>query len=413
MNIHKSSFRCIASLACGLAITLSAAPCNANPEAKPEAVRFVSHSDATLDVKAFWEPITSSGSGFGQWWSELRDFRPAEELHRYSTQDFAALLPNRDVRVGDTWRIDKESCVKFLKQFHDGATSVEHFNNGDSPEDGLATLARYNDQLAVILARFHGVFVLKEGWLTPGQFQYTLVVERKTGAAKFFRCKVPLAAVNFDANHRILDGEVNGQRIDPKNPPIATDSGVIPRMELLGGEESLVKSPEWTKSISDDAAWNRIEKEFYPFRQIEWVAFEQALAAARETGKPLHVVSVDGTLCDESCCGSGKALRAGPLSDLRIARLVNAKCINTWVLNKRLKSLRDNADDADSQALATAVLAGRQPHSPVDSMVFSPKLRLISVQAANDILGQPRAAILKTYEGFLTEAFEKLRKEND
>jgi hypothetical protein len=325
-------------------------------------------------------------------------------------QDFAALWPNRDVRVGDTWQIDKEGCVKFLKQFHDGATG-EVRDNGDSPKVGLATLARYNDEVAVILARFHGEFVLKEGWLTPGQFKRTLVVDRRTGAAKFFRCKVPLAAVNFDANWRILDGEVNGQRIDPNNPPIATDSGVIPRMELLSGDESHVEGQEWTESISDNAAWSKIEKELYPFRQIDWVEFEHALAAARQTGKPLHVVTVDGTLCDESCCGSGKALRAGPLSDKRIAQLVNAKCINTWVLNKRLPSLRDNAEDADAQALAVAVLAGRQPKSPVDSMVFTPKLQLISVQAANDILGQPRDALLKTYEEFLTVAFEKLGKE--
>src|SRR5687767_1683773 len=108
MNIHESSRRCIAAMACGVALTLYALPCKANPEAKPEAVRLVPHSNATLDVKAFWEPITSSGSGFGQAWSELRDFRPAEEVRRYSMQGLVALLPKRDVRVGDTWRIDKE-----------------------------------------------------------------------------------------------------------------------------------------------------------------------------------------------------------------------------------------------------------------------------------------------------------------
>jgi hypothetical protein len=411
MNFYKLTRRCVAAMACALALYIIAVPCSAKPETEPEAIKLVSRSNATLDVKAFWEPITSSGSGFGQAWSELRDFRPAVEVRRYSTQDFAALLPNRDVRVGDTWQIDKERCLKFLKQFHDGATSVSHFDNGDSPEHGLATLARYNDQLAVILARFHAVFVLKEGWLTPGQFQGTLVVDRRSGAVTFFRFKVPLSPVNFDANWKILDGEVNGQRIDPNNPPIATDSGVIPRMELIGGEKLTVEDQEWTESMSDEAAWSKIEKELYPFRQIDWVEFEHALAAARQTGKPLHVVTIDGTLCDESCCGSGKALRAGPLSDKRIAQLVNAKCINTWVLNKRLPSLRDNAEDSEAQALAFAILAGRQPHSPVDSMVLTPDLRLISVQAANDILGQPREALLKTYEEFLTVAFEKLGKE--
>jgi hypothetical protein len=158
------------ALTFGIGLTMLALAGNAANE-PPKSIDVKLHPAATMDVKAFWEPITSS---FAQAWPELRDFRPAEEVRRYSTQDFAAVLPKREVRVGDTWQVDKAGCVKLLKQFHEGARGGSYVDNGDSPEDGLAILARYNDQSAVILARFHGGFVLKEGWLTPGQFKATL-----------------------------------------------------------------------------------------------------------------------------------------------------------------------------------------------------------------------------------------------
>jgi hypothetical protein len=313
-------------------------------------------SPVPLEVKAYWEPI-SSQNGFGQSWSELRDFQPAEAVHSYAGSDFAALLPPGPVRTGESWPLDKAGCMKFLKQFHRGASKGTR-GNGDSPEGGLGILARYNDQYAVILTRFHGRFVLNEGWLTPGQFQGTLVLDRKSAEVKFFRWHVPMAAVNFDANIKILDGDVGGIPIDPKNPPVFSGGGVLPRMELLGGNPAVADGQSWTGSISDEAALDQIEKELYPFRKVEWVAFDKALEGARRAGKPLHVVSIDGTLCDESCCGTGKSLRAGPLSDDRIARLLNDKCINTWVLNSELAKLRDNAEHADARALAAAVLAG-------------------------------------------------------
>jgi hypothetical protein len=119
-------------------------------------------------------------------------------------------------------------------------------------------------------------------------------------------------------------------------------------------------------------------------------------------------VSIDGTLCDESCCGTGKSLRAGPLSDDRIARLLNDKCINTWVLNSELATLRDNAEHADARALSADVLAGRTPHEPVDSMVFTPELRLVSVKHAGHFLGQSRAASIALYEDFMGVALKNI-----
>jgi hypothetical protein len=376
---------------------------------KGTAIEQVITSPVLLEVNAYYEPSTSS---FAQAWPELRDFQPAEAVHAYAGSDFAALLPPGPVRVGETWPLDKVGCVKFLKQFHEGARHGTR-GNGDSPEGGLGILARYNDQLAVILARFHGGFVLNEGWLTPGQFRGTLVLDRKSGEVKFFRWHVPMAAVNFDANRKIFDGDVGGKPIDPKNPPVFSGGGVVPRMELLGGNPAVADGQRWTASISDETAWDQIEKELYGFRKVEWVAFDEALEAARRSGKPLHVVSIDGTLCDESCCGTGKSLRAGPLSNDRIARLLNDKCINTWVLNSQLATLRAKAEHPDARALAAALLAARQPHSPVDSMVFTPELRLVSVKDADHFLGQRRERSIDLYEDFVKVALEKIAGTKD
>src|SRR5688572_15505505 len=83
------------------------------------AIKLAITAPVPLEVKAYWEPI-SSRNGFSQSWSELRDFRPAESVHAYAGSDFAALLPPGPVRLGQTWPVDKDGCVKFLKQFHEG-----------------------------------------------------------------------------------------------------------------------------------------------------------------------------------------------------------------------------------------------------------------------------------------------------
>ena len=42
-------------------------------------------------------------------------------------------------------------------------------------------------------------------------------------------------------------------------------------------------------------------RRLYRFAAIDWVPFDQAVAAATRTGKPLHVIAINGTLDDESC----------------------------------------------------------------------------------------------------------------
>jgi hypothetical protein len=104
-------------------------------------------------------------------------------------------------------------------------------------------------------------------------------------------------------------------------------------------------------------------------------------------------------------------LRAGPLSNKRVIQVLNDSFINTWVLKPTLPSLRDTAAAADKRELAKAVLDARQKGSPVDCVVLSPDLKLISVRPFHDLLDDRNAGDLPArYRRFLTEALEKAKK---
>jgi hypothetical protein len=102
-------------------------------------------------------------------------------------------------------------------------------------------------------------------------------------------------------------------------------------------------------------------------------------------------------------------LRAGPLSDGKIIETLNGNFVNTWVLNRRLEALKNQASDPNTRLLAKAVFSARVKGSPVDSLVFSPQLELIARQPANDLLLSYREARSR-YQSFLTSGLEKLKR---
>jgi hypothetical protein len=55
------------------------------------------------------------------------------------------------------------------------------------------------------------------------------------------------------------------------------------------------------REITAEAARDILARRFYPLAEIEWLGLEAALARARATDKPLHVVALFGSLLDESC----------------------------------------------------------------------------------------------------------------
>jgi hypothetical protein len=254
---------------------------------------------ARLEIKAYWEPIKESGSNFHKNWDELRSLRPASDALTYSGADFRALLPGSPLAVGDTWEPNQDGLLKFLRQLHPRATLKLHINNGDSL-GAYAILRACDERFADVLIRTHAEFVLKEGFFTPGQMAGRLVIDRSTGKVAYFRLYLPPAPVNFDVNRRVTgSARVNGKEVEGEF--MATDAGSVPRLELVGGDPTVVKALDRIPGITIEQATAALARRFYRFKDIDWLDFDKALALARETGKPLHVVALEGTLDDESC----------------------------------------------------------------------------------------------------------------
>ena len=74
-----------------------------------------------------------------------------------------------------------------------------------------------------------------------------------------------------------------------------------PRMELRAETEDVMKDMEFTEAISQEKAEHKLIHRFYEWQRINWVPVDKALEIARVQQKPIHVISVDGPLADESC----------------------------------------------------------------------------------------------------------------
>jgi len=267
-------------------------------------------------------------------------------------------------------------------------------------------MSPFNERYAQVMFRVHAEFDLNEVFFTPGQFTGVLVLDRQDGGIAYFRMYVPPGLINFDAarsiGSRIGTIVLNGKTVEVEARHV-TDAGSIPRMELLGGNPDATKNVRWTSAESEEEAKRRLALKFYSFKRIDWVPFEDAWALAKTKGKLLHVVAVDGTFDDESCCGSGKVVRAGPLADAAVIQKLNDGFVNTWVLNKQLKALSGGESPTNVRDLANAVLAERAKGSPVDSLIFSKELNPIARQCASD-LPPSRQEARRRYLSFLNGA---------
>ena len=242
-----------------------------------------------VSVKGFIAPIgdTMSDSFFKEW-NNLMNLRVAEPEKRYPTSIFRAFLPDKSVSVGDLWQIDKEGALKLLQQLHPNPSLDMHINMGDSR--GLwACLRAYNDEFADIVFRIHAELVLEDGWFTPSQFAGHLIIDRVKESVAFFVMHVPEGPVNYDVNWKRF-GE---RRI--------TAAGFCSQMELHAGTQDLLGNVKFKESITQEAAEDALIQSFYKAQQINWVPPDQVLEMVQAQQKPIHVISIDGPLTDESC----------------------------------------------------------------------------------------------------------------
>ena len=236
-------------------------------------------------VAGFIAPIEYTQYNYHVEWDELANLRVAEPEKRYPTSVFRAFLPSKAVSVGDLWQIEEEGALELLRQLNPNPRLDLDINVGDSR--GLwACLRAYNDEVAEIVFRIHAEFVLNDGRFTPSRFTGHLVIDRIREEIAFFKMYVPEGVLNFDVG---------------RNSTRAIDVGFCPQMELRTKAPEGVSDIKFAESITQAAAERALILRFYKSQQINWVSLEEALEMAPAQEKPIHVISIDGPLADESC----------------------------------------------------------------------------------------------------------------
>ena len=243
-----------------------------------------------ISVTGYIAPIENTGSNFHVEWDALANLRVAEPEKQHPTSVFQSFLPNKPVAVGELWALDVRGVLALLKQLHPKPNLFLHINSGDSY--GLwACLLAYNDQYADIVFRIHAEFRLEDGWFTPSQFTGHLVIDRIKEKVAFFEMYVPEGVINFD---------VNWQQ-DKNDSHFHTSTGFCSKIELRAGNQDLLRSIKFTETITQETAERALIHKFYRSERINWVPPEQVLAQAEAQQKPIHAISIDGPLVDESC----------------------------------------------------------------------------------------------------------------
>ena len=243
-------------------------------------------SDAEVSVKGFIAPIEYTQYNFHVEWDELANLQVAEPEKQYPTSVFQAFLPSESVSVGECWRIGEESALTLLQQLH--LTPKLRLENDDEDYTGIwACLRAYNDTLAEIAFRVHAEFIMKKGKFTPSQFAGHLVIDRIQGEIVSFEMFVPPTTLNFDAGWKQEDGNY------------FAEIGYCPQLQLCTG--IYPTDMEYKTSITQAKAERMLMSQYYTFQQINWVSLEEAFKLAPVQQKPIHAVSLDGPLFDESC----------------------------------------------------------------------------------------------------------------
>lgn len=234
-----------------------------------------------VNVKAFIAPIEYTQYNFHVKWEALANLQVAEPEKRHAVSIFQAFLPSKPVSVGECWQIEV-GVLELLRQLHPSPRLDLQINNGDS-YGSWACLRAYSDEVAEVVFRIHGEFEFADGRFTPSQFAGHLVIDRIKEEITFFQMHVPKGTLNFDAYRNT----------------VGSDIGYCPHIELYTGTPP--HDIEFTTSIAQEEAEHALISRFYKVQHINWVSLEEALEMAPAQQKPIHAVTLDGPLFDESC----------------------------------------------------------------------------------------------------------------
>ena len=252
----------------------------------PKKIMLNLDGDIEVNVKGFIAPIEYTQYNFHVEWDELANFRVAEPEKQYPASVFQAFLPSEAISVGECWQIQEKAALTLLRQLHP-CPQLKLQNDAGDYRGIWACLRAYNDGLAEIVFRIHAEFVMNSGKFTPSQFTGNLVINRIQEKVVFFKMYVPPTTLNFDAGWT------------QENEGTFAEIGFCPQIELCGGTKPT--DVKFAVSITQEEAERALSSHFYMFQQINWVSLEEASEMAPAQQKPIHAVSLDGPLFDESC----------------------------------------------------------------------------------------------------------------
>ena len=259
------------------------------------------NSSAHVQVQAYWEPIADSMFNMhneSPEHFELFDLSPSHPIKAYKTEAFKTFLPTSDVKVGDVWRLNSDSVLPFLQQFHPGATMA--LEQGE--EGALACLRAISSDYAEITFRIHADFKLESRahrkWqsaksserndmhprLIPAQFAGSVFINVKKSTVRAFSLALPARNSNMDI------GAFGG-----------IDMVFVPRMELIATDITDTADITWNRSITEASAHKTLELKFYKFAEIDWRPVNETVELAKSIDHPIHAILVWGALDDESC----------------------------------------------------------------------------------------------------------------
>lgn len=248
-----------------------------------------------LMLTASWVPFDDESTyGFAEKWPEINEMKPVADEKAYQHSFFGAMTPENGLEIGEVWKLDENSMLPLLKQFHLGASCQLHHGG---PTGAYGCLIGSKGVLQRILIRLHGEIRHEDGWYyTVSQFEGHLIWNCETKRVQSFRLFVPPIRTNVDVNRSVTIEELRNET--EYKGLTGVDIGFVPKMELASGQEVEI---EWETEIDLKEAKDRLAKKFYRSAEIEWLPWEAAVGESQRSGKPLLVIALFGTLFDESC----------------------------------------------------------------------------------------------------------------
>jgi hypothetical protein len=266
----------------------------------PNKISLNIDGDAKVSIKGFITPIehTLANHHVEFEWDELANLRVAAPEKAYSASVFRAFLPDEAVSVGSSWQIEEAGALELLRQLH----SNPRLDMRDYGDPGLwACLRAYTDEFVDIVFRIHAEFKLGDGWFTPSQFAGHLIINRLEETVSFFQMRLPDGPVNFEVGWEDERSWCDSNWI--------ADTGFCPQMELRASAEDVLRDittrlenvTSGSTAITQAEVEHVLNRQFYRSEYIDWVSMEAALELAQAQQKPIHVISIDGPLADETC----------------------------------------------------------------------------------------------------------------